>query len=73
VLIFPNLDAAHISLKLLQHCTGAQNYGQIIMGLARPAAQIPRTASEETIFGTALTIGYEAIKFHLLYPDGEVG
>ena len=73
VLIFPNLDAAHISLKLLQHCTGAQNYGQIIMGLARPAAQIPLTASEETIFGTALTIGYEAIKYHLLYPDGEVG
>ena len=40
--------------------------------LARPAAQIPRTASEETIYGTALTVGYEAIKFHQLYPEGEV-
>lgn len=72
VLIFPNLDAAHISLKLLQHCAGAMNYGQILAGLARPAAQVPRTASVETIFGTAAAVGVEAIKFHQLYPDGEV-
>ena len=72
VLVFPNLDAAHISLKLLQHVAGAQNYGQLILGLSRPAAQIPRTASVETIFGTAAAIAVEAIKFHQLYPDGEV-
>jgi phosphotransacetylase len=71
VLVFPNLDAAHISLKLLQHVAGAQVYGQFIRGLARPAAQIPRTASEETIFGTAAAIAVEAIKYHQLYPDGE--
>ena len=40
VLVFPNLDAAHISLKLLQHVAGAQNYGQLILGLSRPAAAI---------------------------------
>lgn len=72
VLVFPNLDAAHISLKLLQHVAGAQGYGQLILGLARPAAQVPRTASVETIFGTAAAIAVEAIKFHQLYPDGEV-
>ncbi|MCW1886081.1 phosphate acyltransferase [Luteolibacter flavescens] len=72
VLVFPNLDAAHISLKLLQHCAGAINYGQILGGLARPCAQVPRTASEETIFGTAAAVGVEAIKYHQLYPDGEV-
>jgi phosphate acetyltransferase len=72
VLIFPNLDAAHISLKLLQHTAGAINYGQILAGLARPAAQVPTTASEETIFGTAAAVGVEAIKYHHLYPDGEV-
>lgn len=72
VLVFPNLDAAHISLKLLQHVAGAQNYGQLILGLSRPAAQVPRTASVETIFGTAAAIAVEAIKFHQLYPDGEV-
>lgn len=72
VLVFPNLDAGHISLKLLQHVAGAQNYGQLILGLARPAAQVPRTASVETIFGTAAAIAVEAIKYHQLYPDGEV-
>ena len=72
VLVFPNLDAAHISLKLLQHVAGAQSYGQLILGLSRPAAQVPRTATVETIFGTAVAIAVEAIKFHQLYPDGEV-
>ncbi len=71
VLVFPNLDAAHISLKLLQHVAGAQNYGQLILGLSRPAAQVPRTATVETIFGTAAAIAVEAIKFHELYPEGD--
>lgn len=72
VLVFPNLDAAHISLKLLQHVAGAQNYGQLILGLSRPAAQVPRTATVETIFGTAAAIAVEAIKYHQLYPDGNL-
>ncbi|TAG09942.1 MAG: hypothetical protein EAZ42_05225 [Verrucomicrobia bacterium] len=72
VLVFPNLDAGHIALKLLQHVAGAQCYGQLILGLSRPAAQVPRTASVEAIFGTAAAIAVEAIKFHQLYPDGEV-
>lgn len=71
VLVFPNLDAAHISLKLLQHVAGAQNYGQLLLGLARPAAQVPRTASVETIFGTAAAVAVEAIKYHQLYPEGD--
>lgn len=69
VLVFPNLDAGHISLKLLQHIGGAQNYGQIIMGLARPAAQVPLTASEETLLGTAAIVGIEAIKFNDLFLE----
>lgn len=72
VLVFPNLDAAHISMKLLHHVAGARAFGQIIMGLARPTAQVPRTASVEMIFGTAAAVAVEAIKFHQLYPDGEV-
>jgi len=71
VLVFPNLDAAHISLKLLRHLAGAQTYGQIILGLSRPAAQIARTASVETIFGTAAAVAVEAIKFHQLHPDSD--
>ena len=61
------LDALH---RRVDH--GAQTYGQLILGLSRPAAQVPRTATVETIFGTAAAIAVEAIKFHQLYPDGEV-
>jgi len=71
VLIFPNLDAAHIALKILVHVAGARNYGQLILGLARPAAQVARTASVDTIFGTAAAVAVEAIKFHELHPHGD--
>lgn len=71
VLVFPNLDAAHIALKLLQHVAGAQSYGQLILGLSRPAAQVPRTTTEETIFGTAAAVAVEAIKFHQLHPQSD--
>lgn len=67
VLVFPNLDAGHIALKLLQHLGGARNYGQLIMGLTCPAAQVPRTATVETILGTAAVVGVEAIKYHQIY------
>jgi len=62
VLVFPNLDAGHISFKLLQHVAGAQSYGQLIMGLTRPAAQVSRTISEEALLNTATITGAEAIK-----------
>jgi len=71
VLIFPTLDAGHITFKMMQHVAGAQHYGQLVMGLTRPAAQVPRTASEETILGTAALVGVEAIKANELYPDWE--
>jgi len=70
VLVFPNLDSAHISMKLLSHVAGAQCYGHFVMGLARPVAQVPMTASEESIFGTACLAAIEAVKFHELYPQG---
>lgn len=70
VLVFPNLDAAHISMKLLRHLGGATKYGQFVLGLTRPAAQVARTATPRGIFGTALAVGAEAIKFHEMFPDG---
>jgi phosphotransacetylase len=70
VLIFPSLDAAHISMKILRHLGGAKNYGRIVRGLTRPAGQVPRTATEEMILGTAAALGVEAIQSHLLHPRG---
>lgn len=72
VLVFPNLDAAHIALKLLHHVAGARVYGQLVLGLARPAGLLTRTVDDESLFGTAVAVGVEAIKFHELYPDGEI-
>ena len=63
VLVFPDLNSGHIAAKLLEHVAGAQPYGHMIMGLARPVAQISRVASEQTIFGTAVAMGIKAIKY----------
>ena len=71
VLVFPSLDAADISLRLLRHLGNFRTYGQLVLGLARPAAQLPRSATVEQIVGTAAAVGVEAIKYHELYPHGE--
>ena len=70
VLVFPSLDAAHISMKLLGHIGGVSSYGRIIRGLTKPAGQVPRTATEEMILGTAAALGVEAIQFRELHPQG---
>ena len=46
------------------------NYGLILGGLLFPIAHLPRRTDVDRIFGTALVVGNEAIKFHLLYPQG---
>ncbi|MEM9080150.1 MAG: phosphate acyltransferase [Verrucomicrobiota bacterium] len=70
VLVFPNLDAAHIAMKLLRHVAGATAYGHLVLGLTKPAAQVPRTVNERELFGTAIAVGAEAIKFHEMFPHG---
>lgn len=70
VLVFPSLDAAHISLKLLRHIGGASSYGRLIRGLTKPVGQVPRTATEEMILGTAAALGVEAIQYRELHPHG---
>ncbi len=72
VLIFPNLDAAHISSKLLSLIAGAKAYGNLVLGLSKPTAQIPMTANEEMILGTAALVAVEAIKFNQLHLDREL-
>lgn len=70
VLVFPNLDAAHISMKLLRHLAGASKYGQLVLGLTRPAAQVPRTVTPRGLLGTVAAVGSEAIKYHEMFPEG---
>ena len=72
VLIFPNLHAANIASKLVDILTRARNYGPILTGLTKPAAEISRGATASDIFGTAVMVASQAIEHKLLYPtDGD--
>lgn len=63
VLVFPGLDTAHVAFKMLEIAAGAEPYGQLLLGLARPAAQVSRVAKERTIFGAALCTAMRSISF----------
>ncbi len=67
VLIFPDLNSGNIAFKLVQVLAGANTFGQIITGLARPAAEISRGSSAHDVFGAAAIVGVQAISRNLLY------
>ncbi len=68
VLIFPDLNSGNIGSRLLQHLARTTAYGQILLGLDRPAADVSRGSSTHDILGVAAIVGVQAIDYHLLYP-----
>ena len=70
VMVFPDLNSGNIGAKLVQYLAGAETYGQILLGLTKPCADLSRGASEEDILGVAAIIGLQAIEFRKLYPTG---
>jgi len=73
VLVFPDLNAGNIAVKLVEHLAGAEVYGQILLGLSKPCADLSRGATVETIVGAAAIVGLQAIEYRKLYPpDGGI-
>lgn len=69
VLIFPDLNSGNIGAKLVQYLAGAETYGQILLGLSKPCADLSRGASEDDILGVAAILGLQAIEYRKLYPN----
>jgi phosphate acetyltransferase len=67
-LIFPNLDSGNIASKLIQHIARANAYGQILLGLDRPAADLSRGSSAHDILGVSAIVGLQSIEYQRLYP-----
>ena len=68
VLIFPDLNSGNIASKLVRHLAHANAYGQIILGLDRPAADVSRGSNAHDILGVAAIVGVQSVDYHKLYP-----
>jgi phosphate acetyltransferase len=68
VLIFPDLNSGNIGSKLVRHTARANAYGQILLGLDRPAADLSRSANAHDALGAAAIVGVQSIDYQVLYP-----
>jgi phosphate acetyltransferase len=73
VLVFPDLNSGNIAVKLVHRLAGGEAYGQILLGLDKPAADISRGASVHEIAGVAAIVGLQAVEYRRLYPEQGVG
>jgi phosphate acetyltransferase len=68
VLIFPDLNSGNIASKLVRHISRANAYGQILLGLDRPAADVSRGSNAHDVLGVAAIVGVQSIDYPILYP-----
>src|SRR3954464_4469209 len=69
VLVFPDLNSGNIASKLVQHVARANAYGQILLGLDRPAADVSRGSTAHDILGVAAITGVQSVAYKVLYPE----
>ena len=69
VLVFPDLNSGNIASKLVQHVARANAYGQILLGLDRPAADVSRGSNAHDILGVAAIVGLQSVDYRELYPE----
>src|SRR5438034_10492291 len=71
VLVFPDINSGNIASKLVQHVARANAYGQILLGLDRPAADVSRGSNAHDILGVGAIVGMQGIAYSQLYPAAE--
>jgi phosphate acetyltransferase len=60
ILIFPDLDAGNIGVKLVQQFAKAVAYGPLLQGFARPVSDLSRGAPVEEIVGATTMVAVRA-------------
>ena len=68
-LVFPDLNTGNIAVKGIQHFGRVRTYGNILLGMRLPAAEISRGADEEEVLGVAAIVGILAVEYRKLYPE----
>ena len=71
VLIFPDLNSGNIASKLVAIVSHARSYGQILLGLNRPAANCSRGSSAHDVLGVAAIVGVQSTDYQKLYPGAD--
>ena len=71
VLIFPDLNSGNIASKLVRLIGHANAYGQVLLGLNRPAADVSRGSTAHDILGVAAIVGVQAVDYQKLYPGAD--
>ncbi len=71
VLIVPDLNSGNIASKLVRLVGRANAYGQILLGLNRPAADVSRGSNAHDILGVAAIVGVQAVDYQKLYPGAD--
>jgi phosphate acetyltransferase len=67
VLVFPDLNTGNTAAKLVHLFAGGEAYGQMTLGLSKPAGDLSRGATVDEIVGMAAIVGLQAIQFRKLY------